>query len=796
MTAAVDDAAALARGWELPEAESLVFAPKAARYALVIPVINEGERIRTQLDRIAQLHPSVDVVIADGGSTDGSLDADFLSSRGVRALLTKRGPGRLSAQLRMAYAWVLDQGYDGVITVDGNGKDGMEAIPDFIAALDEDWDYVQGSRYIRGGVAINTPLERTIGGRLIHAPVATLASGRRFTDTTNGFRAYSRRFLEHPDVKPFRGIFSNYNLLFYLSVRAGQLDLKCKEIPVSRAYPANEKTPTKIAGWRGKFGILIELFRAATGAYAPPAPSRPAKLTIWSAALALAALLIVVVARARGLAANPDPWIDEAMLALNFPFMRWADILKPLPLFDQAAPLGYVALAKLTSDLAGLHLQIALRALSAVVSLASAILFFLTLKRIRAASEAALASLLFSLSPGVAFQSIEIKQYTIEAFCTVAVLAVALHAFLSGARTRALFLLVAVAGAALIFSIPAVFVTAGFGLALFLHTALNRPLRLPPLLKIAAAGVALGLIELVLYLGYLAPATRLQITAYAADYAPPLVFPPLSHQDLGGWSDLLWLFQSIFLYVWHPLVRAGFVVLTGLGFLTALFSPSRATRFVGVGIALTILATVAAAVLGLFRPTFDRHIIFLAPLFTLLVLWGVQTILRWIALALPARAPMGAIVTAALALVILAYAAVFSLPRTYDRQSMSPLIAETVRRHAWPQDVWVYYAAQPNVDLLTFGQPPAYLGHIPHESHQNGWYLVVRNNFAPYLARFEREMAGRREVYILTGHSNPKDTAQLLGLAEVAVGPCRLIMEGGGLRSAAELHHCVAVQPR
>ena len=45
----------------------------------------------------------------------------------------------------MAYSWVLEQGYDGVVTMDGNRKDGVDAIPRFIAALDEGVDYAQGS---------------------------------------------------------------------------------------------------------------------------------------------------------------------------------------------------------------------------------------------------------------------------------------------------------------------------------------------------------------------------------------------------------------------------------------------------------------------------------------------------------------------------------------------------------------------------------------------------------------------------------------------------------------------------
>jgi glycosyltransferase involved in cell wall biosynthesis len=254
---------------ELPEFETHIFSPRRHDVALVIPVINEGERIRGQLRRIHAHGPAVDIIIADGGSTDGSLDPEFLRSAGVRALLVKTGPGKVGAQLRMAYAVALDEGYSGIVTMDGNGKDGVEAIDLFLARLGEGYDYVQGSRYVAGGKAVNTPLERKLAGKLIHAPLLSLAGKRWYSDTTNGFRAYSRRYLEDPRVNPFRAVFDRYQLLFYLTVRAGQLGYRVTEVPVTRAYPLDEPPPTKIGGFRGKAEHLLELFGVAVGRYHP-----------------------------------------------------------------------------------------------------------------------------------------------------------------------------------------------------------------------------------------------------------------------------------------------------------------------------------------------------------------------------------------------------------------------------------------------------------------------------------------------------------------------------------------------
>lgn len=257
--------------WEVPAFETVELKPRSTRYCVMIPVINEGERLINQLANMQRLQTGLhaDVIILDGGSTDGSIDPDRLRALGVRAFLVKKGPGKLSAQLRMGFAWALCQGYEGFITVDGNGKDGVEAVPAFVRELERGGDFVQGSRYVDGGQAINTPLVRTLAIKLLHAPFLSLIGNFKFTDTTNGFRGFSANYLRNEAVKPFRKEFDTYELLAYLSVRAPQLGLKTKEIPVVRRYPDNGEVPTKISHFHGNILLLKILWRTATGEFNP-----------------------------------------------------------------------------------------------------------------------------------------------------------------------------------------------------------------------------------------------------------------------------------------------------------------------------------------------------------------------------------------------------------------------------------------------------------------------------------------------------------------------------------------------
>lgn len=255
--------------WELPEFRKDEFKPKETKYCLVIPVINEGEKFKKQLQKVRKYSKLVDIIIADGGSTDGSTSPTFLKKQGVTALLVKTGPGKLGAQYRMAYGYALKKGYQGVINMDGNGKDGPEAIPTFVSYLDRGWDYIQGSRYMAGGRAINTPWEREIANRYLFSPILSLAAGRWYLDTSNGHRAYSKKLLLDPNLQLLRHVFSGYEILFYVTARAGRVGLTCLEIPVTRGYPPAGKTPTKIVGWKKKFAVLWLAVKAAAGYFNP-----------------------------------------------------------------------------------------------------------------------------------------------------------------------------------------------------------------------------------------------------------------------------------------------------------------------------------------------------------------------------------------------------------------------------------------------------------------------------------------------------------------------------------------------
>jgi len=259
----------LREDWQIPNHNVNELHEKSTDYCVCVFVINEGNKLHTQLKKMASLASDIDIVVADGGSTDGSTELQVLREFRVNTLLTKTGAGKLGAQMRMAFAWALDRGYKGIVVIDGNNKDKVEDIPNFVEKLEHGYDHIQGSRFIPGGHHENTPFTRLLGLKILHAPLMRIASGFQYTDTTNGFRAYSENLLRDPKISVFRNIFNGYELHYYLAINAAKLGFKCIEIPVTRKYPATGKTPTKISPIKGNLQVIGKLLATVSGKYDP-----------------------------------------------------------------------------------------------------------------------------------------------------------------------------------------------------------------------------------------------------------------------------------------------------------------------------------------------------------------------------------------------------------------------------------------------------------------------------------------------------------------------------------------------
>lgn len=251
----------------VPKYSQQIFQKPKSKYAIFIFVLNEGKRIIDQINKWSNYLSSYDLYIVDGGSIDNSNEKlDFYKSN-TSGILIKEEDGGLSYQMLIAFDFGLLNSYNGFIFIDGNNKDDCSAIPNFVNLLESGYDHIQGSRFVKHGKAINTPLLRYWGVKLLHAPLISLASKFKYTDTTNGFRGYSSRFINSNKLNIFRAEFKFYELHYYLAIQAGIKNFRVIETPVTREYPLVGKVPTKIKGIKGNILILKTLMLCVFGYY-------------------------------------------------------------------------------------------------------------------------------------------------------------------------------------------------------------------------------------------------------------------------------------------------------------------------------------------------------------------------------------------------------------------------------------------------------------------------------------------------------------------------------------------------
>lgn len=173
---------------------------------IVMPVANEEGSIGGVLEQILKLpydnlyvYPVMDAYSKDG--TERIIREMEQKSDRIRLIFHERSYGVVSCYL-YGFQQALKDGAERIIEMDGGGSHLPEEIPQFIEKLDEGYDCVWGSRYVKGGDISNHPLYRRIlssGGTIL----SNLVLGTKLKDMTSGFEAFQRPVLEGLDLDAF-----------------------------------------------------------------------------------------------------------------------------------------------------------------------------------------------------------------------------------------------------------------------------------------------------------------------------------------------------------------------------------------------------------------------------------------------------------------------------------------------------------------------------------------------------------------------------------------------------------------
>jgi dolichol-phosphate mannosyltransferase len=201
------------------------------RVLVVIPTYDERENIEPIVARVRAATPSVDVLVADDGSPDGTGEiADRLAAADPQVkVLHRRSKDGLGAAYLAGFAWAREQGYDVVVEMDADGSHQPEQLPRLLDALGSA-DVVLGSRWVPGGRVENWPAHRLLmsrGGNIY----TRVALGIPLHDATGGFRAFRMTALDRLDLSTVAS--QGYCFQVDLAWRAVERGLRVVEVPIT-----------------------------------------------------------------------------------------------------------------------------------------------------------------------------------------------------------------------------------------------------------------------------------------------------------------------------------------------------------------------------------------------------------------------------------------------------------------------------------------------------------------------------------------------------------------------------------
>ena len=158
------------------------------RTVVLVPAFDEEDAIGAALDDLAAQQPGLDVVVIDDGSTDAT--ASVATGHGVPVVRLPFNLG-VGGAVRTGLRYAVEHGYDRSVIFDGDGQHLAASISQLLDVLDDGADMVVGSRFTEDSPDYRVGRSRRQAMGLL-SKIVSWSTGRRFTDTTSGFRAFSR----------------------------------------------------------------------------------------------------------------------------------------------------------------------------------------------------------------------------------------------------------------------------------------------------------------------------------------------------------------------------------------------------------------------------------------------------------------------------------------------------------------------------------------------------------------------------------------------------------------------------
>jgi dolichol-phosphate mannosyltransferase len=216
------------------------FSPETTKDGLlIIANYNQEREIGAYLARAGTYFPKAQTLVVDDGSKDRS--PKMAQDAGYEVIRHPQNMG-IGAAIRTGIFEAKRRGLRWVLISSSNGKirpEDFETVYTPVAVGEA--DYTTGSRFIKGGKSPNlTPFRRiTIP---IFSFMTSLLIGRRYSDITCGFRAYTLDVVERSKANLEQEWLNRYELEYYIHYYVSKLPgARIKEVPVTIEYSHLEK---------------------------------------------------------------------------------------------------------------------------------------------------------------------------------------------------------------------------------------------------------------------------------------------------------------------------------------------------------------------------------------------------------------------------------------------------------------------------------------------------------------------------------------------------------------------------
>jgi len=232
------------------------------KISCIAPCYNEIHKIDKVISRIQATGIVDEILVVDDGSTDGSPQA--ARSLGATVITLEKTMG-VGVAIRKGIEYSLKNNFDIIIVIAGNNKDEPREIEKLLPPITQDnYDFVQGSRFMKGGHFGKMPLYRILATK-VHPLLFSMVSGRWVTESTNGFRAFRAELVKDKRINLKQDWLDEYELEPYLYYKTIKLGYKTKEVPVTKIYPPKKLGYTKMKPITGWWSILRPLLLLGTG---------------------------------------------------------------------------------------------------------------------------------------------------------------------------------------------------------------------------------------------------------------------------------------------------------------------------------------------------------------------------------------------------------------------------------------------------------------------------------------------------------------------------------------------------